>query len=280
MNTSERIYWHRPATGEPGSRLAAEKLARRIEDDIVALGLLPGTSLGSMRELTERYGQGRSVVREAVGLLERRGLGRMRPGPCGGFILAKPAPETIGAALARSLLRDAGSAVPALQDARAALELMLASADARPTGIPLLQPCFEHLRGMRSAGQCGDRTDAADAQQADAANPARCRPSIARRLAAEMPAHRTRRRTARFRMGPVRTIRGQPPDPAAGDPTAAGQWAGRVPARPRQWPGHPRPARDRQHPPGAGLSDRRAARPHGGRHHACSSSMPTCRHWR
>src|SRR5438105_3515927 len=93
MNTAERIYVASASEGDSLSRSATE-LARRIEDDIASLGLTPGGALGSLRELAERYRVGRSVVREAIGLLERRGLGRMRPGPCGGFILARPRPES------------------------------------------------------------------------------------------------------------------------------------------------------------------------------------------
>ena len=103
MNTAERIYIASTCDGEPAGRLA-EALARRIEDDIAHFGLAPDASLGSLRELEERYRAGRSAVREAVGLLERRGLGRLRPGPCGGFILSRPSPETIGASLADHFL--------------------------------------------------------------------------------------------------------------------------------------------------------------------------------
>ena len=86
---SELIYAASANDGEPSSRLA-EEAARRIEDDIASSGFLPGCSLGSLRVLSERYRVGRAVIREALGLLERRGLGKMRPGPCGGFILTKP----------------------------------------------------------------------------------------------------------------------------------------------------------------------------------------------
>src|SRR6185369_239205 len=99
MNTAERIYVASTCNGETDARLT-EELARRIEDDIAVLGPAPGASLGSLRQLSERYQAGRSVTREAVGLLERRGLGRLRPGPCGGFILARPSADTLGAALA------------------------------------------------------------------------------------------------------------------------------------------------------------------------------------
>ena len=116
MNTAERIYVASTCEGESRTRLT-EELARRIEDDIAGLCMVPGVSLGSLRELSERYRAGRSVVREAVGLLERRGLGRLRPGPCGGFILARPTPEYIGAALAEHFL-SSGVQPHHVQDAR------------------------------------------------------------------------------------------------------------------------------------------------------------------
>lgn len=152
MKPAEHIYLASTRDGEPSQRLAAENLAWRIEDDILALGLVPGSALGSLRELTERYGQGRSVVREAVSLLERRGLGRMRPGPCGGFIIARPAPESIGAELARHL-RETGAGARALQDACAALELMRGwQTEATEPVVRLLAHCVESF-GQQPAGE-------------------------------------------------------------------------------------------------------------------------------
>ncbi len=192
MKPSERIYLASTSEGEPAQRLAAEKLARLIEDDILALGLVPGSALGSMREMTERYGQGRSVVREAVSLLERRGLGRMRPGPCGGFILAKPTPEAIGADLAQ-YLRDTGASARALQDARAALELMRAwqTAATEPV-VRLLGLCLESF-----AAQCGDEAESsADDPQITTREQGSLPAAIAQRLAVEIA--RTGRAGARL----------------------------------------------------------------------------------
>ena len=62
MNAAERIYAASTSQGEAVSRLA-EELARRIEDDIASSDLPPGGALGSLRELSERYSVGRSVVR-------------------------------------------------------------------------------------------------------------------------------------------------------------------------------------------------------------------------
>ena len=124
MNAAERIYVASTQAGDTSSRLA-EELARRIEDDIAAKNLPVGGALGSLRELSERYSVGRSVVREAVGLLERRGLGRLRPGPCGGFILATPQPQAIGEQLA-DYFRATGITLRQLQDAREAIDSMAA----------------------------------------------------------------------------------------------------------------------------------------------------------
>lgn len=124
MNAAQRIYAASTSEGDAAFRLA-DDLARRIEDDIASRDLQPGGALGSLRELSERYSVGRSVAREAMGLLERRGLGRLRPGPSGGFILARPQPDAIGEELADHF-RLAGVTLRQLMDAREAVDLMAA----------------------------------------------------------------------------------------------------------------------------------------------------------
>jgi DNA-binding FadR family transcriptional regulator len=151
MKPAERIYLASTSEGEPAQRLAAEMLAQRIENDIAALGLSAGGAMGSLRELTERYGQGRSVVREAVSLLERRGLGRMRPGPCGGFIVAKPTAEAIGRELAGYLRVSATT--QSLQDAHEALDLMRAAEmDETEPVVRLLGTCLDLLPAQSDSG--------------------------------------------------------------------------------------------------------------------------------
>ena len=133
MNAAQRIYAASTSQDATPFRLA-EELARRIEDDIASSDLPPGGAFGSMRELSLRYSVGRSVAREAMGLLERRGLGRLRRGPCGGFILTKPQPETIGEELADHF-RLGGITLRQLMDAREAIDLMAArcAAAAKPS---------------------------------------------------------------------------------------------------------------------------------------------------
>lgn len=150
MNVAERIYVASASDGECASRLA-EELARRIEDDIAALGLMPGASLGSLRVLAERYRIGRAVAREAVGLLERRGLGRMRPGPSGGFILAKPQLCAVAAELTEHF-RSSGVTVRNLLDAREIVDLMSArmAAMAKPS-----EPELQRLDCCTATGPLG-----------------------------------------------------------------------------------------------------------------------------
>ena len=175
MNTAERIYVASTCDGESDARLT-EELARRIEDDIAGLGLAPGASLGSLRELSERYHAGRSVVREAVGLLERRGLGRLKPGPCGGFMLERPRPETIGAALAEHFLSNGTTLIQAL-DAREALQLITHGITGDAVS-PLLIHCLDGLesglRGERCAAQSGDIARLRESADTRATAIARC----------------------------------------------------------------------------------------------------------
>jgi DNA-binding FadR family transcriptional regulator len=189
MNTAERIYVASTCDGEPEARLT-EELARRIEDDIAFLGLAPGASLGSLRELSERYRAGRSVVREAVGLLERRGLGRLRPGPCGGFILARPRPEAIGAALAEHFL-SCGVTALQISDAREALQRMSRENTGEPVS-PLLAHCLDGLTGLHGSERSGIPVDSAGLGAAGTRAA-----SIARRLAEEIQ----RTRPAGTRLG-------------------------------------------------------------------------------
>jgi len=184
MNTAERIYVASTCDGEAAAR-QAEALARRIEDDIADLGLIPGAGFGSLRELAERYHAGRSVVREAVGMLERRGLGRLRPGPCGGFILARPSADVIAAALAEHFLSRAITPTQ-LQDAREAADLLTRTGAGGPVE-PLLVHCVGHLDAALRDRQGGTHPGSTSASPS---GPATRAVAIARVLAAEIQAAR------------------------------------------------------------------------------------------
>jgi len=77
-----------PTTGQADK--LASMVARDIEADIVRRGWAVGESLGSEIALQQRFGVSRSVLREAVRLVEHHQVARMRPGPNGGLILVRP----------------------------------------------------------------------------------------------------------------------------------------------------------------------------------------------
>lgn len=148
MATAERIYGA-VARDDSIAALKGEVLARRMEEEIAAGGLGAGDSLGSVRELAVRYGVGRSAICEAIRILERRGLGRMRPGRSGGLILAKPGLTMVAEELA-DFFRLTGLSLRQLMDAREAVD----GAAARLAAETL--PSGSELARLRSFGASGD----------------------------------------------------------------------------------------------------------------------------
>ena len=74
----------------PAADKRASTIARHIEADIIRRGWPIGESLGSERALQERYRVSRSVLREAVRLVEHHKVARMRRGPSGGLLVCEP----------------------------------------------------------------------------------------------------------------------------------------------------------------------------------------------
>ncbi|MGF7239210.1 MAG: FadR/GntR family transcriptional regulator, partial [Frankia sp.] len=82
--------------GEPvGNRTLASRLAREIEQEIIRRGWPVGEGLGSESALMEQYRVGRSVLREAVRILESRWVAKPRPGPGGGLVVTAPDPDGV-----------------------------------------------------------------------------------------------------------------------------------------------------------------------------------------
>jgi DNA-binding FadR family transcriptional regulator len=74
---------------------AAEVLAGRLRAQILAGELPAGTQLPVERELVERTGLSRTVVREALKALAREGLVRTRVGRNGGTVVTRPGTGSI-----------------------------------------------------------------------------------------------------------------------------------------------------------------------------------------
>src|SRR5829696_3466022 len=129
------------AATEPVVGKLATQVARRIETDIIGRGWPVGESLGSEPELRERYGVSRSVLREAVRLVEHHQVARMRRGPNGGLFIA--APDAGPAARAMVIyLEYVGTSVDDLMQARRLLEPLaagLAATRVTEEGIELVR---------------------------------------------------------------------------------------------------------------------------------------------
>ena len=116
-----------PADGEPrveteavGGKLAAQ-IAHRIEESIIRQGWPVGETLGSEVGLREQFGVSRSVLREAVRLVEHHQVARMRRGPNGGLFICAPdaGPATRAIVI---YLEYVGTSVADLLEARLLLE--------------------------------------------------------------------------------------------------------------------------------------------------------------
>lgn len=94
----------RVLTGSLQSNGASPRLAsivaKGVEDLIVMRGWPVGELLGSEQSLIEHYGVSRSVLREAVRLLEHKQVATMRRGPGGGLIVCAPDATAIATTVA------------------------------------------------------------------------------------------------------------------------------------------------------------------------------------
>lgn len=113
-----------PRQGE--TKKLAATIAREIEADIVRRGWPVGESLGSELALQQRYGVSRSVLREAVRLVEHHRVARMRRGPGGGLLISEPdaGPATRAVVIYLEYL---GTTLKDLLNARLVLEPLAAS---------------------------------------------------------------------------------------------------------------------------------------------------------
>ncbi|MCK9897724.1 FadR/GntR family transcriptional regulator [Frankia sp. AgB32] len=81
------------ADGTVAPSKLAETVAGRIHEDVTQAGLPAGAVIGSESDLLARYGVSRSVLREAVRLLEYHSVAQMRRGPGGGLVVGEPDPS-------------------------------------------------------------------------------------------------------------------------------------------------------------------------------------------
>jgi DNA-binding FadR family transcriptional regulator len=131
-------------TGAKVGTLAA-RIAHRIEADVIRRGWPVGESLGSEQDLREHFGVSRSVLREAVRLVEHHQVARMRRGPNGGLLVCAPdaGPATRSMVI---YLEYVGTSVTDLLQARLLLEPIaagLAADQITEEGIETLRASIE-----------------------------------------------------------------------------------------------------------------------------------------
>ncbi|NMN04846.1 MULTISPECIES: GntR family transcriptional regulator [unclassified Novosphingobium] len=68
----------------------AQRAAMLIQQEIIFGGLESGHLMGTAAEIRSRFNLGRWAFREALAILEQRGVARLRPGPGGGVVVAEP----------------------------------------------------------------------------------------------------------------------------------------------------------------------------------------------
>src|SRR3984885_15524214 len=126
----------------------ASKIARHIEAEIVRRGWPVGESLGSEHALQQRFCVSRSVLREAVRLVEHHRVARMRRGPHGGLLVCEPdaAPATHAIIIYLEYL---GTTIGDLLDARLLLEPLAAARAAEQ----IAEAGSDRLRGVLRAEQ-------------------------------------------------------------------------------------------------------------------------------
>ena len=89
----------RAAAGSGNEHKRGEAVARQIEVDLLAAGTPAGAVFASEAELLIRYGVSRSILREALRVVEHLGVARMRRGPGGGLVASVPDPSAVETAV-------------------------------------------------------------------------------------------------------------------------------------------------------------------------------------
>jgi DNA-binding FadR family transcriptional regulator len=137
---------HVAASRKP--KKASGQLADELLAYIVDNALAPGTRLAPERQMLADTGRARATLREALRLLESRGVVEVRPGAAGGAFVRKPQPADLGTAITTVLLLEGASMLDVLA-AREDMEvaaLRRAAARIGPRHLAVMQDSVDRLR--------------------------------------------------------------------------------------------------------------------------------------
>lgn len=132
-----------------------EQVAGQVQAAIFRGDYLPGQRLPTERELMHQFGTSRATVREALRILERSGLVRVRPGSGGGAYVEAPSYQLISDSL-RQLMHLGQFRLEELHQARLALEPSVAALAAGRAGPQHLAALAEALATARALVEAGE----------------------------------------------------------------------------------------------------------------------------
>jgi DNA-binding FadR family transcriptional regulator len=131
---------------------ASEQVARDLTDYIVENDLQAGTRLPNERDMLEATGVGRTTLREAMRLLESRGLISIRAGRSGGPVVRRPQAADLAESLG-VMLRYENASLSEVIDARCALEpavARIAAGRVTPAQLGELEANLDRTAAARS----------------------------------------------------------------------------------------------------------------------------------
>jgi len=131
-----------------------QDVVEQIQDAILEGRLLPGDRLPAERELGEVFGTSRGTLREALRVLEQKGLIEIRLGVGGGAVVKDPTSEPMSESLAM-LIRSRQVSLKHLSEFREEVEgavTALAARRAGPKDVSLLRALLKKAREHHDAG--------------------------------------------------------------------------------------------------------------------------------
>jgi DNA-binding FadR family transcriptional regulator len=136
---------------------AYQDVVEQIQEAIIAGTLKPGSQLPAERDLKERFGVSRGTLREALRVLEQKGLIEIRPGVSGGSIVREVNSEQLSENLGL-LIRNRTVSLRDLAEFREGIEGKVAALAARRAGeqdLATLRGLLAEAEGYLKQGRTG-----------------------------------------------------------------------------------------------------------------------------